>query len=52
MFRKLTILMALVSLMALSACSSVTGPKTGPNNGRPASDPGPKPPQQFEKAGH
>ena len=48
MFRKLTILMALVSLMALSACTSATAPKTGPNNGRPASDPNPKPPQQFE----
>ena len=51
MFRKLTILMALVSLMALSACSSVTGP-VGKTKRQAAGDPAPKPPQQFEKAGH
>ena len=49
MFRKLTTLTAVVSLMVLSACSSTTGPKTGGNNSRRGTDPGPKPPQQFEK---
>jgi hypothetical protein len=49
MFRKLMTLTALVSLMALAACNSITGPATKSSNGSSAPGRGPKPPQQYEK---
>ena len=49
MFRKFMTLTAVVSLMVLSACSSSTGPQTGGTKRLAGNDPGPKPPQQFEK---
>ena len=49
MFRKLMTITAVASLVVLSACSSSTGPDAGANVRRTGTDPGPKPPQQFEK---
>ena len=49
MFRKLMTITAVASMVVLSACSSSTGPDAGANLRRAGTDPGPKPPQQFEK---
>ncbi len=50
MFRKLMTLTALVSLLVLSACNSITGPAaTGPKVLRSAGGGGDKPPQVYEK---
>jgi hypothetical protein len=50
MFRKFMAMTALVSLVVLSACNSVTGPAaSGGNRTQTAGGPGPKPPQQYEK---
>ena len=49
MFRKLMTLTAVATMVVLSACSSSTGPDAGTSLRRAGTDPGPKPPQQFEK---
>src|SRR5258706_16044178 len=49
MIRKLMTLTAVVSLVVLSACRSSTGLKTEGAKSQSAGNPGPKPPQQFDK---